>query len=411
MLKRNLRDLPALAHRLADYVVLAHDPAVPEVAPDYWKLSEPQYRLVAAAVRALARGNPVTQARLRELSDSPLEPGRHRKFRHCLLPGLADPHTRSELTRIVTDADARIWIDLHLGARYNATAPAVPARQLERMALNVWPSSGRPGRADVQVVIPFRGSAGGLRSRNLLACLLALRDQDFEPGRRWITVVESDAQARWANIIEPLADQYLFVPSSRAFNKSWAVNVGVVHCAAERPPLIICILDADMIVDRYFLSRNVRRLLGGPHGGHLPFRWSLSLDGAASQTAIRRRIWDGTPHVPLRELRGQLLRDPPGGSLWLYPEVFHRVRGFDERYEGWGGEDGDFLARLSRITTINRFTDTMLHLHHERPQVPRDRPTANAEIAPLSWHPVTGYGDLRHPSGRAPEKVPTAGRG
>ena len=384
MLKRNLRDLPALARRLADYVVLAHDPAVPDVAPDYWKLSEPQYRSVTAAVRALADGDAATRARLRELSGSPLTAGGHRRFRHCLLSGLADPNIRSELTRIVTDADARIWIDLHLGARYELTTPAVPARQLERMALNTPSSPARPGRADVQVVIPFRSSAGGLRSRNLLACLLALRDQDFEPGRRWITVVESDAWPRCAAIIGPLVDQYLFVPSSRAFNKSWAVNAGVVHCTAERPPLIICILDADMIVDRYFLSRNVRRLLGGPHGGHLPFRWSLSLDGPASHTAVRRRIWDGALHVPFRELRGHLLRDPPGGSLWLYSEVFHRVRGYDERYEGWGG---DFLALLSRTTTINRFTDPMLHLHHERPREIRDGLAASRQIAPLSWHP------------------------
>ena len=44
-----------LAGRLAGYVVLAHDPAVPAVAADYWQHSAPFYRTVPAAGRVRGR--------------------------------------------------------------------------------------------------------------------------------------------------------------------------------------------------------------------------------------------------------------------------------------------------------------------------------------------------------------------
>ncbi len=66
----------------------------------------------------------------------------------------------------------------------------------------------------------------GERLRNLLACLLALRDQSYPRDGYRVTVVETDGVPRWRDVIAPYADHYLFAANSGDFNKSWAVNVG-----------------------------------------------------------------------------------------------------------------------------------------------------------------------------------------
>ncbi|GAA1965077.1 glycosyltransferase [Kitasatospora viridis] len=364
-----------LAARLAAYVVLAHDPAVPQIAADYWELSEESYhatdRLVAELV---ARADPAAQAAYRELVAAPTEPGRQFALRHRLRELLArEPERAAGLRAAVAGADERIWIDYHLGEAVEQPPAAAPA-------------------PDVQVVIPFRDREHGLRTRNLLACLRALADQRGDAVVH-VTVVEADAVPRSRELLDSMADEYLFARKDGLFNKSWTVNVGVV--ATARPAPVVCVLDADILVERDFVERNLRRLREGAHGAHLPFRWSLSLDEASTRRAIARRTRAGAAEVPGSVLRGLLLREPPGGCVWVRSAVFHAVGGFDERYEGWGGEDDDVVARLDRAAGVARFDDELLHLDHPRPAMTRDTGVPfNAHLEPLSWTPEHGYGDL-----------------
>jgi hypothetical protein len=45
-----------LARRLADYVVLAHDPAVRDQPVDFWELSQPHYAAATGALAAACAG-------------------------------------------------------------------------------------------------------------------------------------------------------------------------------------------------------------------------------------------------------------------------------------------------------------------------------------------------------------------
>lgn len=123
-----------------------------------------------------------------------------------------------------------------------------------------------------------------------------------------MTVVESDVEPRSRKLLEPLVDRYVFAPKTGLFNKAWAVNVGVVDAARDTP--YVCVLDADILVDRHFLTRNTARLDAGDHGTHLPFRWSLSLDEESTRYAIEHRTLGGAADVPDSTLRGLLLREP-----------------------------------------------------------------------------------------------------
>lgn len=364
-----------LVARLTAYAVLAHDPAVPEIAADYWELSEQSYRAVDGAVATLAAADPAAEAAYRELLASPTDPRHQFALRQRLAALLANsPERVPALEAAVAEADGRIWIDYHLGDALEE--PAGP------------PDDARA--PDVQVVIPFRDREHGLRTRNLLACLQALGDQEGD-ALVHVVVVEADESPRSRDLLESAVDQYLFLPKEGLFNKSWTVNVGVTR--SSRPAPVVCVLDADILVDRDFVKRNLGRLRDGDHGAHLPFRWSLSLDEGSTRRAIAERSRAGAAEVPSTLLRGLLLREAPGGCVWIRTEVFHAVGGFDERFEGWGGEDDDVVARLDRAAGVARFDDELLHLNHPRPAMTRDGVPFNAHIEPLSWTRDHGYGD------------------
>ncbi|MCC2279122.1 glycosyltransferase [Streptomyces sp. ET3-23] len=365
-----------LAERLTAHAVLVRDPAVPGVAADYWEASEPHYRTVDGLLSGFVTGD--AAAAYRALCADPTSPSAQRELTRRLRAADCSP-----LAAAVAEADRHIWIDYHLGADHDPAAPAVSL---------VPRTTARPGPAAADIVIPFRDrEGGGLRTRNLLACLTALADQEPDGPAHRVTVVETDDRPRSRELLEPLVDAYVFAEKPGLFNKSWAVNVGSRQ--VDSPWL--CILDADILVDRSFVRRNVERLAGGTHGTHLPFRWSLSLDEPSSLYALRARTVLGAAEVSASALRGLLLREPPGGCVWVRNDVFRQVGGFDERFEGWDGEDDDVVARLGAAAPVVRYEDTLLHLDHPRPAMTRDDGVPfNAHIEPLSWAPPEGgYGD------------------
>lgn len=382
-------EVGALGRRLAAYVFLANDPSVPAVAADWWEISGPHYKEVAGAVADLVAGGPAA-ALVSRFADAPDD----RPLESALADALTDllrefPDERARFEKLVAAADEQVLVDYHNGERAGRSAAGA---SLDEVA--VW---ARP-RLPVTIVIPFRDRVGGARARNLLACLAALRDQHHHGAQVRVTVVESDSEPRWRDTVEPLADHYLFARHDGHFNKSWAVNAGVRNTPGE--PELICVLDTDILADRRFLARNLDRMAADPAlSAFLPYRRMYCLDTESSAAAIRRRIEQGEGDVPLDEIRSLVLREPPGACLWVRAALFHEIGGFDERYQGWGGEDDDVVARLARAGRLTRFDDPLLHLAHPRPQMTLDGTPFNAHIEPLSWTADAGYGDLRGPRG------------
>jgi len=386
----------AAGRRIADYVVLATAPEVPLIAADYWQRSAASYARVDALARSCAAADGVVARAYLALRAAPGDPAAHRDLSTALTRLLGEqPWRQGEAAALNALPDARIWIDYRLGPRYTAADCGAGLGWLAGLPASrpaagppAGRAAGRPaGRAAAaSVLIPFRDARRGARLRNLLACLRALRDQ--EPGAPLlVTVVETDTAPRCRDLIEPLADRYLFARKGGLFNKSWAVNVGLRaagHPSAPGTPPLTCVLDADILADRGFAARNVNRFTDPAHDAHLPFRWSFALDGPSTSLAISQRVRPPGPGAgsgadPAR-LRGLLLREPPGGCVWARTALLHRIGGFDERFEGWGGEDDDMIARLGRVARVTRFDDDLLHLDHPRP------PAAGPDGLPLNAH-------------------------
>jgi hypothetical protein len=275
----------------------------------------------------------------------------------------------------------------HVGSEYRPWAELSLAGLLARAE----PGEGPPPNhdPDVLVVIPFRDrEEGGLRTRNLLACLLALRDQTLPRARYRVVVVESDATPRRRATIEPYADEYLFAEKAGPFNKCWTLNAGVQNAAGQAD--LLCLLDADFLVDAEFLERNVRRFQRPETGAFLSYGDVLNMDDAASAWAIGERCGRGLPDVDWAALRGFIVHRAPGGCVWMRRDVFDGVGGLDERYEGWGKEDMDLLLRLQLATAFFYFDDPILHLAHP----PSYDLAGNADIPWLSWVPEAPIGQL-----------------
>ncbi len=386
-----------LGARLAAFVVLAHDPSVPEVAADWWAESAPHYRSVVEPLAELVAGLPLADD-LARLAEAPTDHDREKALTGSLDRWLDQaPDQRRRLERLVAEAEKHILIGHHLGPRASADVPPVDMGDLPaRPTAAHRPATRRAGAPAARVVIPFRDSGGGCRARNLLACLVSLRDQRGAAGDVTVCVVESDTESRWRDTLEPWVDHYVFAEHSRHFNKSWTVNVGVRHTAGEGD--LICVLDADILVDDGFLERNLARMADRPDlDAFLPYRNTYCLDAPSSDAAIRARCERGARHVPADDVRALVLREPPGACLWVRAAAYDRVGGMDERYEGWGGEDDDIVGRLGRAGRLERFDDTLLHLFHPRPQMLVDGRSFNGHLPPLSWDSNAAYGDPRGP--------------
>lgn len=383
-------DRQARARAVAEALVVAADDGARQSGLSYWQRSRPWMAAVVAEVDRLPPGD--ARDRCERLLADPADAKAFWQLCECLAqPARTPTEPTAELLSTAWHAMLNCRIGYHVGRRYLPDVADLSADAL-RAAASAG-SATRPTDAPVLIVVPFRDSdTGGQRLRNLLACLAALRDQDFPRDQYQVTVVEEDTEPRWRGVVEPGCDRYVFAPRDGSFNKSWAVNVGVRHTGSGTE--LLCVLDADVLCDRAFVSRNVIRLQQPGTGGHLTYRDMFCLDPAASRRAIVARVGERAPAVSRDELRGFILRRPPGACVWLRTELFWKIGGMDERYEGWGGEDNDFVFRLDLAAPLDIYRDELLHLHHPPSSQLIDGRGINDHIPPLSWPADSAIGDV-----------------
>lgn len=381
-----------LAAAAADSLVVSADPYSRHASIFYWERSRPY---VTAVVDAVAEaGEPVASLGERLLAD-PVAPEPYFAFRQALVEHAGLRPAVDKVLDLAWRAECNSRLGFLVGQKYVPdTSPVTVDELLARVPSQQRTAPPDPPAAEVLVVIPFRDrDTGGQRLRNLLACVQALRDQTFPSDAYQVLVVETDDQPRWREPLSRFADHYLFAPNPGVFNKSWAVNVGVVNAPGQAE--VIGILDADVLADREFVDRNVARFRRPGTMGHLTYRNMLCLDPPATAWAIRERLHRGVPAADPDHLRGFTLRRPPGCCLWVRSSAFHRIGGMDERFEGWGGEDNDFAYRFDINNALDHYDDWLLHMYHPASAtLGPDGDIVNAHIPALTWRPGEPIGRI-----------------
>jgi hypothetical protein len=371
-------DSTTLARAVADAVVLKADTGARAANPYYWHRAQPSLSKVLTEVDSC--GDAALSVAVADLLADPQDRAGWESV--CAL-ATAVIDGAEDLGRAAWEVVATSRFGYHIGAKYDRSA-------VLGGGWRSWPAAAARRAVDAepvaQIVITFRDRSGsGERARNLAACLVALDDQTLERDRYQVTVVESDDTARWRELILRHADEHLLAPHAGPFNRCWATNVGVLN--TRRPAPLLCVLDADALVDRDFVRRNTERFRRDGTGAFLPFRNLFYADGPASASAIEDRCVAGQDEAAFERLRGFLVHRAPGVCLWLRRDVFEAVGGMDERFEGWGREDIDFVLRVQLATAFDLYDDRMLHLHHPSPVQLKDGHTVNAGIPLLSWSP------------------------
>ncbi|GLW74068.1 hypothetical protein Kpho02_63660 [Kitasatospora phosalacinea] len=345
-------------HVLAGAVLAGTDPVARSYSPPCWKASLLRYAQARTVLDAAAGQDRQLRRLLAaaDRGDGDLPRLFGRLDRALVEFAAARPEAAAELHAAGNRIGRLIRLVYHSALSGPPTARPRPA-----------PASGPP----VHVVIPFRGGDGDpLRHRNLRACLNALAWQSLPKERYTVTLVESDDAPRHRAVYGSLVDRYVFHRNPGEFNKAAAVNCGASRGSDGNP--LLCLLDADIVLDPGFLARAAARAEAS--WAALPYEDVFCLDADAS-LAVAERYRDPREDRRPVLLSGYLLRRPPGGCVLLTQDRFAAVGGFDERFVGWGGEDRDLVNRLERTGGVRREPGTLVHLLHERPPMREDHET------------------------------------
>jgi predicted glycosyltransferase involved in capsule biosynthesis len=142
------------------------------------------------------------------------------------------------------------------------------------------------------------------------------------------------------------------------FNKSQAVNIAVQQSTRD----ILVIADADIFCDPMLIVESVRQL--DNYAWIIPYRNIIKLSHDDTQTVLQSEAkWPLNVALSRSEF---LDASSFVGALNVVPrKYFNRVRGFDERFAGWGREDDAFSFALDTLCgTHKRIETTIYHFWH-----------------------------------------------
>jgi glycosyltransferase involved in cell wall biosynthesis len=191
----------------------------------------------------------------------------------------------------------------------------------------------------------------------MISFLIPFRDADGTRTKAMTWIV-----ARWRSHY-PDAEFILAADDGKEpFNKSMAVNKAFAKSTGE----IIVILDADTWVENKFFATAVQMVRDGAAPWVIPASTSWRLTREASE-----RIMSSDPDMGMRYARGDVeqVSGVVGFCHVLPRAAFECVGGMDERFRGWGGEDGAFKMSLDTLWgTHATLRSTLVSLWHDRPR-------------------------------------------
>ncbi len=200
---------------------------------------------------------------------------------------------------------------------------------------------------DASVLIAIGGTQ---RLEQFKLVLAALRAQSYP--QLEIIVVEQSETPELAQTIPPDVRYFhMRKPSEREFNKSSAINTAAELARGQ----FVIIHDADYIVPRDYVKEvcKVLRSVDAVRPGRLAFHMAES----STRDFIKRQ---SVPSFP--ELEFILQNNPT--PMALTKTAYWEIGGHDEIFEGWGGEDTEFVSRMRTRKVAEGGWLPTIHLWH-----------------------------------------------
>ena len=193
------------------------------------------------------------------------------------------------------------------------------------------------------------------RYKNLLLVLEWLKQFSFE-----VIIVEQDSESKLKLEDYPYTIKHIFVENSSLFNRSWGFNVGIKHAAGD----ILFFADSDMIVSKDVIDQTIETIMNGV-GVVSPF--TTLIDLSQEQTVninITNFDYDKDYEAPHR---GGI--DLCSGIVAFTKTAIDTVYGWDERFEGWGGEDNVQFMKCRQLLRCALLDYKCYHLYHTRSEL------------------------------------------
>lgn len=204
---------------------------------------------------------------------------------------------------------------------------------------------------NITYVIPFRETG---RSESVTTVVNNVRAQRFPIIN--ILLVEQDIKTRIeATNYEPIEYHLVQRIQNPLFNKSLAFNFGVSNASTSK----VILHDADMLVQGNY-TREIWDSLEKFGACHLGSRVIYSNEDST-------RLINSTGIVNKDANCDRVVGYFEGGSLACTVNDYWKCGGFNEDFWGYGCEDCDFYARLSKSSSwLEKRTFDLLHLWHPR---------------------------------------------
>jgi len=196
------------------------------------------------------------------------------------------------------------------------------------------------------------------RLENAYACLKSLNDQSANRSSYIIILVEesSDMSAP-KELVDPV-DRYEYIFSDCPYNRSRVFNHGVkITCPDDSA--ILCLMDADLLVDKFFIERCIG--ISDKRDIVIPYDNIKYLTEQSSIWARKDRLQDD--QFAVWKYDG-IEKRAHGGAVLVKTSVYNRLEGHDENFVGWGCEDSDFILRALREFNVWRSHNVMAHMFH-----------------------------------------------
>ncbi len=261
---------------------------------------------------------------------------------------------RNESIEAVGDSVICHWRDSSL-LTVARVFPKSGGRLLEH-AMTDCPFSNSGSRIEaapqISVIIPISGVDRWPQLKLVIARLDAQADVALE-----VIVVEHDPDDELRERL-PESVRYFHVPRrlGEPFNKCLAMN----HGARSAQSPVLAFLDGDCLIPHGQLADIVEKLgLDSGWQAVRPIRFLFLL----GETDTRNLI-DGEEVETVVEV-SEIQQNNPGLFTCVTRDVYWEIGGHDERFEGWGGEDNEFLERLATRSLYPGGYAPTIHLWHE----------------------------------------------
>ena len=202
-------------------------------------------------------------------------------------------------------------------------------------------------------IIGHRG-ASKARIKNLYIVIKFL--QKHFPGIE-IIVVEQDSVP--SNIPLPNNVKHLFLFNPELFNRAWGFNVAAKHARHN----VMAFGDNDLVVPPEALLSAYQQCL--TIGTATPYN-SKGLIDLTPEATKKLSLSCTIPKILDGKYRPSC--NYAGGVLLMTKQAFELVGGWEERMEGWGGEDSHMFTKIKKLNigTYEPKEYPGIHLHHER---------------------------------------------